>query len=70
MTDALKEIVKKPEAEWTEEDKSAVKVAVDAFAAEIDEVCKKHGLAYKAILNATEDALRPSLKVVAIETEA
>lgn len=69
MTDALKELFKKPETEWSEDDKTAVKSAVDAFASAIDEVCKSHGMAYKSVIAVTENGVVPTLRVVAIETQ-
>lgn len=69
MTQELKDIFAKPEADWTEDEKSQVKSAVEVFSTEISEVCKKHGLAYKSIIRATEDGINAALKIVVVEDE-
>ncbi len=69
MTDELKAIIVKQDSELTDEERSKIKEAVDAFTHEIDEVCRKHGLAYKSIVKFTEEGAHAALRVVAIEDQ-
>lgn len=70
MTDSLKAIIAKKEADRTPEETEELKAAVTAFKTEIVDVCQRHGLEYKAALSYTSDGVLPTLVVQVVAPAA
>ena len=66
MTEQLKAIIAKKEADRTPEETEELKAAVTAFKQEIVDVCQRHGLEYKAELSYSTNGVVPTLVVQVI----
>jgi len=69
MTEEIKAILDKKEADRTEEENAKVKEAASAFQAEIAEVCKKHGLCHKAVITYTAEGITPVFQIIRVAEE-
>jgi hypothetical protein len=59
MSEHIKSIFAKQEADVTDNDKAQVQEALKAFMTETREVCLKHGFQHVAKLNITADGIMP-----------
>lgn len=69
MNASLKSILDKKAEDLTEDDKKEIMDAVDAFKKAVEDVCREHGLAYKAILSVTKEGVVPVLDIVQVKEE-
>jgi diadenosine tetraphosphate (Ap4A) HIT family hydrolase len=70
MIEAIKVLLAKKPEDLTDEDKKEIMEAVSAFKKAIEDVCREHGFAYKAILSVTQEGVVPVLDIVQIKEEA
>ena len=65
MTSEIRELIKKESL--TDEEKKTLQDAVKVFRDAVEEVCRSHGFAYKAVLQFSKEGIAPILEVVAID---
>lgn len=70
MTSELKDILAKTEEKWSDEEREIVNKSAQDFADEVSKVCENHGLAYKSVLQVTENGVLPILKIVVVEPKS
>ena len=69
MTQEVKDILEKPAAEVTEEEKKTLEESKLAYAKEVSEVCSKHGWQHVPFLEVTVSGIVPKLAVIPFNAE-